>query len=712
MTHSNHSFDSNDFRNGQYDEYFQALNQYSGGAHDKYTPINSHSLTYTQLDQIWTTNPVFVHILAIWNANIGANGRKFVINTNANNSDITKGKKDQYAKRMYNFLYTKKNWAKLERQIIAITAREGSCIMMNDVKGEQTVWSLRRFHVYHDSVLSETRYALLDSKGREIITFDNLKNGEDLWHIKDPAFEDWVVPPSRIDCAYLYILLQSNGLKSNNFIFSNAFIGTTMLSFTSDAINSGGKVAIDTIDGKQVPDKNGKTVIQRMIDKINDTFKGVKKSFRVGYAFGLDKVFELGKSNADMQFMELMMRSKTEILSAYNLTMSDVGDGDKGLTYNNASTFSYNVFGKVGQPFEGILDQVTNDWFLPSYGISTTENAYFCYNKPNNPDRLALEEQARKNWESNTITLNEMREILALEPALDGDVFYKDFTTPPQLQTDPSQPAIDVQSQSKEPLKKVENRFFTTVAFAQQTPTEKALESKLYLGTDKKKGFLNRWTEAITKQVESFIKEFAKLDSEGLNGYIVALPKIETFYSFPALKKDLLGFAGMALDEVKQDKLTNFTLNFFDGEYPQVVLDNIDKFTEAVLKGNPKMFDSVDVETTSQIQNIIKANINSGVNYIAIILSDKIEDIAFNRAELIAHTAVTESVEKTREALYLIEFPDGSKEWQTAVQDVCYLCTGNEKQGKIKIEEVFSSGVSAPSAHNRCKCTVLFYPAD
>jgi hypothetical protein len=711
MTRSNHSFTSDDFRTGQFDEFFQTLNTYNGGVFDKYTPINSHQLSYNELDKIWL-NPTFVHILSIWNANIGANGRKFVINTNATNSDTTKGKKDQYAKRMYNFLYTKKNWSKLEKQIIAITAREGSCIMMADVNGEQAVWSLRRFHVYHDSVLNETRYAFLDNNNREIASLTNLKHGEDLWHIKDPAFEDWIVPPSRIDCAYLWILLQNNGLKSNNFIFANAFIGTTLLGFTSDAISSGGKVAVDTVDDKQVPDKNGKTVIGRMVDKINDTFRGVKKSFRVGYAFGLDKVHELGKSNADMQFMELLVRSKSEIVSAYSLTLSDLGDGDKGLTYNNASTFSYNVFGKIGQPFEELLDQVTNDWFCPSYGITTTENAYFDYNKPNNPDRLAVEEQARKNWESNTMKLNEVRELQGLEPIDGGDVFYKDFATPPQSQTDPNQDTIDVESKPKEPPKQLQNGFFTKVAYAQKTPTEKALESELYLGNNKKNGFLNRWIEAITKQLETYIKTFAKLDNEALNDYIVKLPKIETFYSFPALKKDLLGFAGMALDEVKKDKRTNFTLNFFDGEYPQVVLDNIDKFTEAVLKGNPEMFDSIDVETTSQIQNIIKTNVNSGVSEIAIILSDKIQDLAFNRAELIASTAVTESVEKTREALYLIEFPDGSKEWITSVQDVCRLCMGNERQGKIDIDKVFSSGVSAPSAHSRCRCSCLFYPKD
>jgi hypothetical protein len=683
---------------------------YNGGAFDRYTPINNHTLSYEELDKIWL-NPTFVHILSIWNANIGANGRKFVINTNANNNDTTKNKKDQYAKRMYNFLYTKKNWAKIEKQIVAIIAREGSCIMMSDTNGEQTVWSLRRFHIYHDSVLNVTRYAFLDNNNREIAGMSNLKHGVDLWHIKDPAFEDWIVPPSRIDCAYLWILLQNNGLKSNNYIFSNAFIGTTLIGFNSEAKGQGDRVAIDRIDGKDVPDKNGKTWIQRMLDRLNSTAKGVKNSFRVQSSFGLDKVFELGKSNKDLQFLELLLRSKTEIVSAYGLTMSDLGDGDKGLTYNNASTFSYNVFGKIGQPLEELLDQVTNDWFLPSYGITTTENAYFDYNKPNNPDRLALEEQARKNWESNTITLNEMREILALEPTEGGDVYLKDWVQAQPL-SDNKQQAVDVSSEPKEPPKQLSNGLFGKVAYAQKTPTEKALESVLYLGTDKKNGFLDRWIEAITKQVESFIGKFEKLENDALNDYIVKLPKIETFYSFPALKKDLLGFAGLALDEVKRDKRTNFTLNFFDGEFPQEVLNNIDKFTEAVLKGSADLFDSVDVETANQIQNIIKTNINSGVVGISKVLADKVQDLAFNRAELIASTAVTEAVEKTRESMYLSEFPDGYKEWQTTINDVCNLCIGNERQGKIRIDKTFSSGVSAPSAHSRCRCTCLYYPAD
>ena len=187
-----------------------------------------------------------------------------------------------------------------------------------------------------------------------------------------------------------------------------------------------------------IPDKNGKTLLDKVLDKINDGLAGVRKAFRVSSVSGLNKVFELGRNNVDMQFLELLIRSKTEIVSAYSLTMSDLGDGEKSLTYNNATTFSYNVYGKIGHLFEEKLDELTNDFFLPFYGINTTENAYFDYLPPNNPDRLQVVEQARKDWESNKITLNETREISGLEPVENGDVFFKDWTQknqqPPQTQ--------------------------------------------------------------------------------------------------------------------------------------------------------------------------------------------------------------------------------------------------------------------------------------
>lgn len=681
------NFTSEDFLAGRFDQLFRVANSYNGGAYNKYVPINNHALSYQDLDQIWI-NPTFSHILAIWTANIGANGRKFVINLNKNNNETTKKTKENYAKRMYNFLYTKKDWASLEKKIIAIVAREGSCILMPSIDDEIQVYSLRRFNVYHDNITNKTRYAYLDDTGREIEGLKNLTHKKDLYHIKDPAFEDWVVPPSRIDCALLWILLQNHGLKSNNYLFSNAFIGTTLLSFSEEGIRQ----------AEKVPDKQGKSYVQRLLDRINSIFAGGNNSFRVGSAFGLEKVFELGKNNKDLQFLELLKTSKTEILSAYSLTMSDVGDGDKGLTYNNASTFSYNVYGKIGRQFEEILDQVTNDWFLPYYGIQTTEYAYFDYNKPSNPDRLALEEQTRKNWQSNTITLNEMREVLGLDTIENGNVFYKDWVVETTIDT------VEVG-----PKEKV-NGFFTKKVYARKTPTEKALESVLYLGDSKKKGFLKRWIEAIEKQANDYIRKFQKLKDDDVLTLKVELTKIETFYSFPALKKDLLSFAGLALDDVKADKRTKFSVrrDYFDGEYPQAIIDNIDQYTEALLKGND-LFDTIDIETTSQIQNIIKENASSGVFEITKILEASIPNLAIERAKLIAQTSVAEAVEKTREILYLQEFPKGSKSWQTAVTDVCVICEGNERQGKIKIDKVFSSGVSAPSAHPNCKCTALYY---
>lgn len=716
MSQNNFGFNSDDFLSGQHDHLFQTVNAFSGGSYNKYTPINPRALSFRQYDEIERSSSIMPHIYSIYQANIGANGRRVVIAQNDQNTPATQKLKERTQKRVYNFLYTKKNWADLEDKIINVTAKEGSCIIMPDANDELAVWSLRRFNVYHDDVTNTTRYAFKNGNDTEIKEMSNLVDRIDLYHFKDPVFKHWIVPPSRLDCAFNYILLQNNGLRSNNFIFSNAFIGTTLLGFNSDAASSGGQLASDMVDGKKVPDKQGKSIIQRMVDKINDTFSGVQKSFRVGYAYGLDKVFELGKSNRDIQFLELLVKSKTEILSSYSLTMSDVGDGDKGLTYSNAATFSYAVYGKVGHAFEDQFDELCNEYFLPFYGITTTESFYIDYLPPSNPDRLALEEQSRKHFETNLVTVNEHREVCGLEPTEGGDVFLKDWAAPTvETLPNPNSDTIEVEAKTK-PKEQLNNSsgFFTKVAFALPSPTDKALLSELYLGNSKKKGFLNKWTEAITKQITTYVKELEKTDNIDLETYTVKLPKIETFYSFPSLKKDLLAFAGLALDEVKKDKRTNFAFqrDYFDGVYPQAVIDQIDKFTEAVLKGLPDMFDSVDVETNAQIQNIIKANINSGAVQIAQIIAEALPRIGVNRAKLIAETAVAEAVEKTRERMYLIEFPEGTKEWLTTLQDVCPLCIGNERQGRIKITDLFSSGVSAPSAHGRCRCTAIYNPAD
>jgi hypothetical protein len=190
------------------------------------------------------------------------------------------------------------------------------------------------------------------------------------------------------------------------------------------------------------------------------------------------------------------------------------------------------------------------------------------------------------------------------------------------------------------------------------------------------------------------------------------MPKIESFYGFKTLKSDLLEFAGMGLDNFKEEQKANgYSLKqeYFDGEYPQSVLDYIDKRTEFLLKGDGD-YTGLDGETASRVMTIIQENISDGVDVLALKILKLIPEITEERAKMIAHTEVANAVEKTRNIMYVEAFPEGKKEWQTSVNDVCPYCINNEAQGIIGIMDQFASGAVDSIQHTRCRCNILYYP--
>lgn len=674
------------------------LNEYNS-SHSKYTPYNPHLLPAGTYKQIVATDADFPYITALWQSNVGANDSTVIVSMNDNNSVTTKQAKQRVKDSTYSFLYDKLGWGSIEKQIIARLIQDGSCILRFNSDDSLIVDSIFNYNVYWDSVQHTARYSY-KLNGVEQTGLMNLQHGEDIYHIKLPQFANWPVPPSLIDAIYAWVVMESNGVQANSYIFSKAFVGTTLLGFTPQAYQAL-QAQDDPNGGKK--DKEGKTLLQRALDKINDSLSGVKKAFKIGSVPGLEKVFELGKNNKDMQFLELMKMATEKKARAFGVTLTDLGTGDNS-TYNNTRTFDYALYDKVGRPLQQVLDHARNTFILPHYGIRTNAKFYIKYDEPANPDKLAEKKEAREDLKADAITVNEYREMINLDPIDGGDVTYSEWVQGKQPQTGQ---VVDVQANNEFSFaKKIEN-------FAKKNVVEKALESEFFVGNGKKKGLLAKFEAAIGKQLKAFTDDFAKLSDEDLKDYSVKLPKLESFYSFPAMKKDLLNFAGFALDDIKKDKRVK--TKFFDGEYPQEILDYIDLFVSSVLKGDDSqdfLFPSVDAETERQLQTIIKENLAFGVLQITQRILDKIPSMSYERANIIAHTSVTECVESTRETMYKQEFPDGSKEWQTSVQDVCPICTGNESEGQIKIESNFASGHQRPSAHPRCRCVCLYFPAD
>jgi len=90
---------------------------------------------------------------------------------------------------------------------------------------------------------------------------------------------------------------------------------------------------------------------------------------------------------------------------------------------------------------------------------------------------------------------------------------------------------------------------------------------------------------------------------------------------------------------------------------------------------------------------------------IANVIRAKLSDTFKSRVESIVFT-------ETANALNLAEFTTAQKNgathkrWLTAGARVCPICMGNEGEGKIGINETFSSGNVRPPAHPLCKCTL------
>lgn len=83
------------------------------------------------------------------------------------------------------------------------------------------------------------------------------------------------------------------------------------------------------------------------------------------------------------------------------------------------------------------------------------------------------------------------------------------------------------------------------------------------------------------------------------------------------------------------------------------------------------------------------------------------EDFSDTRAEMIAQTEANDAYNEGRSAL-AEEADMDEKSWETESGDPCEDCLGNEGDGWIDIDDTFSSGDDAPTAHPRCQCTLNF----
>jgi hypothetical protein len=691
-------FTSEDFKSGQYEDDFtsliQGVNIYSDSS-SEFTAVNPPSGWYNEYRKIATGFAQMPYIISSWQSNVGANDSTVVIEINEKNSPSVQARKKAIQKKVYSLIYTKHRWKKKELEIVKLLAVEGNAFVMMNRDGEIIIESISRFNVYWDNRNKIARYAY-KVDGVEVEGMKRMRHGIDLWHIKDPVGIDLAFAPSRLQSAMAMILLENKATRLNAHMFANGWLSNIFLKFYKEGTSEIMEKLEDT-----TKDKENKTYLQRFMDMFNSRNQGVKNAGKVGIVPYLEDIIKVGTSNKDSQYLEMMKTLTPERVAwAYSMTFSNFGSGTN-LTENNASTFDDALFDKLGRPVQQLLDECRNEFVLKLEGIITSENFYIKYNEPEDPKKLLETKEWREDLKFDALTINEYREKRGLPPIDNGDVTYSRWLNSGQV---PSTITVDA-NQSKEVKNSLDFFGYATEKVAKKlTPTEKALKTKQY------EKFEGRWTNAITKQIKSFLDDFSGLKDTDLETFEPKLPKIESFYAFNVLKDDLLKFAGVGMDEIKKDKRIKFSLQFFDGEYPKSVLEAIDERTEMLLKGLGN-YKGVDDETTAIINNIIKENASFGVQAIAKLISEKVAEISIVRASIIAQTEVANAVEGTRYTMYKENFPDGTKEWQTAQDEkVRPSHVANSEEGRIPIDQAFSNGSMRAGDEPRCRCTTLYYP--
>ena len=674
---------------GELDHVFKTIGV--SDINSKYESINPNSISYSEMRGIIQSNSELMHLKDLWFANVGRNGMTANVE-----KDIEQTSKERLQKQLYAFTFGELEWPRLARKILSFIFEEGNCIVrfvkVKDGKIRVIVESLEFWDVKHDRHTDTTSYRKMLNGAIQDTVFTH---GVEIYHFKDPKFENWVVAPARLNLAYAYLLMELAGVKSNVNLFQKGGIGVILLSLNEAAAKF---LNADNTEGR--PNEQGKSKMQLWLDDLYSKISGVKNSNSIRSLPGLDKVFELGKDNKQMQFVDLIGTIAPERIAwAWGITLADLGAGDN-TTYNNTQTFSYVLYEKEGRHLEDAINEILNNWLLNQFNFPTSiyGDISITYDRPSNPDRIAYQEQARKDWLSNAITLNEYRNSQDLPPINNGDVYLKDWTAVPETE---------------------------------ETGKEASLNALDYKETGKKKAFLNKWKKAIGKQLKDFLTQMKEDNPKDVSKYEVKIKPIETYYSFPNLKQDLGKFAEKTINEFKNDKrVKNKNIQFGFDDYPELVKLALEFRTLVLLKGmevaiaeidNPLIakwmgildFEGVDTETSKEIRNFLADYPQKTLTEMITDLTDRFDEMTEFRADRIARTEISNAVEGTRYIMYQEEFGlNATSTWDTA-GDERVGDDHAQNDGEVrKLGAEFTSGETRPGQRPNCRCTSSVTPPD
>lgn len=116
---------------------------------------------------------------------------------------------------------------------------------------------------------------------------------------------------------------------------------------------------------------------------------------------------------------------------------------------------------------------------------------------------------------------------------------------------------------------------------------------------------------------------------------------------------------------------------------------------------------ALDEQTLELLREAVAQAIEEklGVDGLARLIRKTVMDMSVDRAKMIATTEMNNAI-STATLEKLANMNVQYKRW-IAVDDPCDICSENEADGAIPVDETFSSGDDAPPAHPNCRCAVV-----
>lgn len=451
------------------------------------------------------------------------------------------------------------------------------------------------------------------------------------------------------------------------------------------------------------------TLNQDQYDRIranwDSKYKGVENAHKMAILEGNLKYTAITPTARDMQFTEGRKTMRDEILAIFRVPKVILGITED-VNYASAEASEY-VFAKyVIKPKMKLFISKLNEFYLPLFNLDSTKWRFdFVDPVPENLEqKRADRESGIKNF---YMTPNEARAEIGLEPIEGGDELFIPTLVAPLSQSNkpepdkPTEEPTEEQDEEDQP-KENENQ-------------DKSIKKKLTKGKVEFKPDRELIDSDTAKQHTTFLDLNSKLEKQLLEN-LKENKSFETKSADDVIKllfqnyQDWIGLVYNAskdhiqevLYETGKKVLSMLEINVeFDVNQPRVM----DWLNENAMKDSTSYADSIKEEISLRVQQGIEQGASN--QKIAKSISGFFDDQSDWRALRIARTETINAYGAGALEGYKQSNAVSGKFWIFDGGNCeSGVCERNADEGVIGLDEEFSSGDLAPTAHPNCECSL------